>query len=114
MSTTAPPSSVAEFKITAPDRENDVPGLIDLLSKTFAVSAGYWQGERICRNGYLLNSNYDWKTSRIGKLGGEIITHFGIWRLLVRVGRARIRVAGIGSVATHDNYRKSGASPQDG
>jgi predicted acetyltransferase len=108
MSTTAPPSSVAEFKITAPDQENDVPGLIDLLSKTFAVSAGYWQGERICRNGYLLNSNYDWETSRIGKLGGEIITHFGIWRLLVRVGRARIRVAGIGSVATHDKYRKSG------
>jgi hypothetical protein len=88
MSTTAPSASVAGFKITAPDRKNDVPGLIDLICKTFPVSAGYWQGERICRNGYLLNSNYDWNASRIGKLGGEIITHFGIWKFQVRVGRA--------------------------
>jgi predicted N-acetyltransferase YhbS len=104
----APLSSMAELQITAPARENDVSGLIDLISKTFSVSSGYWKGEQICRNGYLLNSNYDWNTSRIGKMGGEIVTHFGIWRLHVRVGCARVRVAGIGSVATHGNYRKRG------
>jgi predicted N-acetyltransferase YhbS len=104
----APLSSVAELQITAPDRESDVPGLIDLLCKTFAVNSGYWKGEQICRNGYLLNSNYDWDASRIGKIDGEIVTHFGVWKLQVRVGRARVRVAGIGSVATHDRYRKKG------
>ena len=96
----APLSSDSDLQITAPDRKNDVPGLIDLICKTFAVNAGYWKGEQICRNGYLLNSNYDWNASRVGKIGGEIVTHFGIWKLQVRVGRARVGVAGIGSVAT--------------
>jgi hypothetical protein len=105
---TDPRAPAGDLQISAPDPENDGPKLIDLLCKTFAVSAGYWQGERICRDGYLLKSNYDWNASRIGKLGSEVITHFGIWRLQVRVGRARIVTAGIGSVATDGHYRKRG------
>jgi predicted acetyltransferase len=108
ISMTAPRGSAAKLQISAPDPENDGPKLIDLLSKTFAVTAGYWQGERICRDGYLLNSNYDWIASRVGKLDGEIVTHFGVWRLQVRVGRARILTAGIGSVATDGHHRKRG------
>jgi hypothetical protein len=69
ISMTAPRGSAGELQIFAPDPENDGPKLIDLLCKTFPVSAGYWQGERICRDGYLLNSNYDWIASRVGKLG---------------------------------------------
>jgi hypothetical protein len=90
---TAPRGSARELQISAPDPENDGPKLIDLLCKTFPVSAGYWQGERICQDGYLLNSNYDWVASRVGKLGSEIVTHFGVWRLQVRLGRARILTA---------------------
>jgi predicted N-acetyltransferase YhbS len=101
-----PSSAADELKISAPDCENDASELIDLLSKTYSFGLGYWNGERASRNGYLLKSNYDWKASRIGKLGSEIVTHFGIWRLQVRVGRARVWVAGIGAVATHDHYRK--------
>jgi predicted acetyltransferase len=108
ISMTAPRGSAGELQISAPDPENDGPKLIDLLSKTFAVNAGYWQGERICRDGYLLNSNYDWMASRVGKLDSEIVTHFGVWRLQVRVGRARILTAGIGSVATDGHHRKRG------
>src|SRR5579863_3034995 len=100
ISMTAPRGSAEDLQISAPDPGTDGPKLIDLLCKTFAVSAGYWQGERICRDGLLLNSNYDWNASRVGKLGSEIVSHFGIWKLQVRVGRARIRTAGIGSVAT--------------
>lgn len=105
---TAPRGSAEDLQISAPDPGTDGPKLIDLLCKTFAVSAGYWQGERICRDGLLLNSNYDWNASRVGKLGSEIVSHFGIWKLQVRVGRARIRTAGIGSVATDGHYRKRG------
>ena len=105
---TAPRGSAGELEIFAPDPENDCPKLIDLLCKTFPVRAGYWQGERICQNGYLLNSNYDWIASRVGKLGSEIVTHFGVWRLQIRVGRARILTAGIGSVATHGHHQKRG------
>jgi len=108
ISMTAPRGSARELQISAPDSENDGPKLIDLLSKTFPVRAGYWQGERICRDGYLLNSNYDWIASRVGKMGSEIVTHFGVWRLQIRVGRARILTAGIGSVATHGHHRKRG------
>jgi len=49
---TAPRGSAGELQIFAPDPENDGPKLIDLLCKTFPVSARYWQGERICRDGY--------------------------------------------------------------
>lgn len=108
MSTLAPRVSAAELQVSAPNRENDVPKLIDLLCKTYSAGLGYWPAERASRNGYLLNSNYDWKASRIGKVGSEIVTHFGIWNFQVRVGRARVRVAGIGAVATHDYYRKKG------
>lgn len=108
MSNIAPPSSASELQISAPHLENDPPELIDLLSKTYSAGPGYWNGERGCRQGYLLNSNYDWTASRIGRLEGKIVTHFGIWDFQIRVGRARVRVAGIGAVATHDYYRKRG------
>jgi hypothetical protein len=108
VSMTVARAPACELQISAPDPENDGPKLIDLLSKTFPVSAGYWQAERVCRDGYLLKSNYDWNASRVGKLGGQIITHFGVWRLQIRVGRARILTAGIGSVATDGHHRKRG------
>jgi hypothetical protein len=108
ISMTAPRASAGELQISAPDPENDVQKLIDLVCKTFPVGAGYWQSERICRDGYLLKSNYDWNASRIGKLSNEVVTHFGIWRLRVRVGRARLMTAGIGSVATDGHHRKRG------
>ena len=44
---TAPRGSAEDLQISAPDPGTDGPKLIDLLCKTFAVSAGYWQGERI-------------------------------------------------------------------
>jgi predicted N-acetyltransferase YhbS len=108
MSTLAPRVSAAELQVSAPNRENDVLKLTDLLCKTFSAGLGYWPAESAANNGYLLNSNYDWNASRIGKLGSEIVTHFGIWNFQIRVGRARVRVAGIGAVATHHYYRKKG------
>ena len=94
--------SAAELRVCAPNRENDVAQLTDLLCKTYSAGLGYWPAEKRSNNGYLLNSNYDWNASRIGKVGSEIVTHFGIWNFQVRVGRARVCVAGIGAVATHD------------
>jgi hypothetical protein len=108
MSNIAPPSSARDLQVSAPDPAKDADQLIDLLCKTFSASEGYWKGERICRNGYLLNSNYDWDISRVGRIGGQLVTHFGVWRFLIRVGHARVLAAGIGSVATNGGYRKKG------
>ena len=97
-----------ELQISAPDKKTEVPELVDLLCKTYSAGSGYWNAEKGCRNGYLLKSNYDWNASRIGKRDGLIITHFGIWKFQIRVGLARLCVAGVGAVATHDRYRKMG------
>jgi predicted N-acetyltransferase YhbS len=108
MSKIAPSASSSELQISAPNRERDSPELIDLLCKTYSAGPGYWNAERAVRKGYLVNSNYDWAASRIGRWGNEIVTHFGVWNFQMRVGHARVRVAGIGAVATHDHYRKRG------
>jgi hypothetical protein len=80
--------SAAELRVCAPNRATDVAQLTDLLCKTYSAGLGYWPAEKRSNNGYLLNSNYDWNASRIGKVGSEIVTHFGIWNFQVRVGRA--------------------------
>jgi len=50
-------------------------------------------GYNYCRSAKKVRQtgNYDWNASRVGKLGSEIVSHFGIWKLQVRVGRARWR-----------------------
>ncbi len=60
------------------------------------------------RGGYIDHSRYDWSAGRIGLLGGRIVTHWGVWDYRMRIGTARLRVAGIGSVATHGEFRKRG------
>ncbi len=78
------------------------------------VVAGSFRGKpyseqiKVMRGGRLLHSNYDWKSSRIGILGGKVVTHFGVYDYSMRVGGARLRVAGVGMVATLPRYRKRG------
>jgi hypothetical protein len=88
-----PSSAADELKISAPDCQSDASELIDLLSKTYSFGLGYWNGERASRNGYLLKSNYDWKASRIGKLGSAIeTTQISTKAIPIRVERCRSAV----------------------
>ena len=87
-----------------PDRAEE---LYDLTAKVFS-HRGYFDFLRRCRGGYFRGSSYDWSTSRVAEIGGKIVAHLGIWEYRMRVGRARLKAAGIGAVLTHGDYRRRG------
>lgn len=95
------------MKILAPDPKLHREELFDLASKVFP-HPNYFAFQGYLRNGYVDGSRYDWKASRIGILDGRIVTHFGVWDYQMRVGRSRLRTAGVGLVATHGEYRNRG------
>ncbi len=63
--------------------------------------------EQYCEN-YIGNSNYDWNTSRVLLDGEKMIHHWGVWGYQMRLESIQLKVAGIGAVATHPDYRKQG------
>lgn len=96
-----------ELSLTRPDPRTDRDALFDLTAKSFG-HGGYWQWVRYCRQGYIDHSHYDWNSSTIGRIDGELVTHWGVWGYRMRIGRAQVRVAGIGAVCTHGEYRSRG------
>ncbi len=95
--------------IAPPDPQTDREAIFELTAKTFAGEGlGYWGWIDHCRAGYIDHSPYDWSASSIGRLGGRLLTHWGVWGYRMRIGSATIRVAGIGAVATHARYRSRG------
>lgn len=81
--------------------------MFDLIAKVFSHS-GYYTFRESLRASYLDHSHYDWFASRIGLMDGKIVSHFGVWDYLTRIGAARLRTGGIGVVATDGDYRKHG------
>jgi hypothetical protein len=101
--------SAQPLLIRSPDPKADHDELMDLIAKTFSTGRGYFGFRDYCiRDGYMDTSHYNWADSRIGIMDGRIVTHFGVWDYQMRVGRSALRVAGIGVVATHGDYRKRG------
>jgi len=116
-----------ELKIVAPDPKVHRDQLIDLVARSFDT---YWKMRQYCLDGYVDDSNYDWESSRIGLIGDTIVSHFGVYDFAMRVanrtGRgistrsaagshsprqpsaSALRLAGIGIVATHQEYRGHG------
>lgn len=80
-----------------------------MFAQTFT---NYWERYRYMPEGYITDSTYDPDASRVGWDGDTMVTHFGVWRFPVRVGRAVLQAACIGGVATHDRYRKRGLMAQ--
>lgn len=91
---------------------DDRQEMLDLIAKTFAQGHGYYGFLDYCQKGYLTDSHYDYAATRIGRLDGMIVTHYGVWDYSMRIGRAAVRVGGIGAVATHQRYRKMGLMAQ--
>jgi len=96
-----------DFTIVRPNCKEHGERLFDLIAKTFPYPS-YYGMLQACRGRYINQSHYDWNASRIGLIGGEIVTHYGVWGYRMRVGSARLRCAGVGVVATREDHRKSG------
>jgi len=96
-----------ELTFVRPDPKIHRDAVFDLIAKVFA-SREYWGMIAYCRNSYIDGSHYDWRASTIGLLGNQIVTHWGVLGYRMRIGRARVRTAGIGVVATHGDFRKKG------
>src|SRR6186997_1034751 len=81
----------------------------------FALLDLEWTGiDESLRAGQILHSHYDWNTARVGLLGERLVTHFGVYYITMRVGVARVRVAGVNLVATHPAERGRGLMTQTG
>jgi len=79
----------------------------ELIAKTFP-DHGYFDSLASCRDSYAHNANHDHSASRIGLLDGRIVAHWGVMRYQMRIGAARVKIAGIGGVTTHGEYRRQG------
>ena len=97
-----------QLTVIAPDRRRHAEAAIDLLAKVFSDMYGYYAMRDWCRDVYVLPAHYDWRASRIGLIGERIVTHYGVWDFRMRIGSARVKVGGIGGVATDNDYRKRG------
>lgn len=100
-------ADAGKLTLIRPDPAKHRQAIFDLAGKAFA-SNGYWNWLAYCRNAYIDNSHYDWQASTLGLIDGQAVTHWGVWRCRMRIGRARVRMAGVGAVATHGDFRKRG------
>lgn len=57
---------------------------------------------------YIGSDHYDWNTTRLIWDGDRLVHHWGVWGYPMRVGSARLKVAGIGAVVTVESHRKRG------
>jgi predicted N-acetyltransferase YhbS len=91
--------------LRSPSPSEHMETLAEIFAKTFT---DYWPRRAYVLDGYIKESNYDWEASRIGIVDDEVATHFGVWDFTMRVGISRLRIAGIGAVATLETHRKKG------
>ena len=101
------PRPADRLQIIAPDPVEHYDAILDLTAKAFAHRR-YWNWLDYCNNGYIAHSPYDWKASRIGLIDGRLATHYGIWDHWMRIGTSKVRVAGVGAVATDGDYYNQG------
>ena len=95
------------FIVTPPDKQAHAEGIFDLVAEQ-------WRDDlrEQCREGRIFHSHYDWRTSRVGLVDGQLVTHFGVYGLTMRVGSVRLAAAGVNLVVTHPDYRKQGLMPK--
>jgi len=92
------------MKIINPDPNEHLLPIAQLAADTF--TGGKYVDQ--FRQNYINNSHYDWSVSRLVMDGDKLIHHWGVWGYQMRVETARLKVAGIGAVVTHPDYRKQG------
>ena len=98
----------AKFQILAPRAEQHLQAIGQIAADAF--SGGQYV-EQFCQN-YIGNSHYDWGVSRVVLDGEKMIHHWGVWGYRMWVETVQLKVAGIGAVVTHPEYRKTGLMHQ--
>ena len=97
------------MQLRSPDLSADMGVLSELFASTFGDYAGM---HRYAHEGYFDSPPYDTAARKVGWEGETLVTHFGFWRLELRVGSVPLTVAGVGAVATHRDHRKRGLMAQ--
>ncbi len=106
------PHKRVDLKITAPDPKHDREEMFELISKVFSGHKNYYEWQSFLRESYIDPSKYDWSVSRIGRVGEQMVTHYGVWEYQMRIGSAKVRAGGVGAVATDGQWRKRGLLAQ--
>ncbi len=96
--------SNTNFRMICPVADEHLLPMAQLAADVFT---GGKYVEQFCEN-YIGNSHYDWNISRVILDGDKMIHHWGVWGYLMRLEAIRLKVAGIGAVVTHADYRKQG------
>ncbi len=96
--------TTAEIRMISPDEHQHLRSMAQLGADVFTEGKYV---DQFCDN-YIGNSHYDWNVSRIVLEGDKLIHHWGVWGYQMRVESVQLKVAGIGAVATHPDYRKQG------
>jgi len=91
-----------------PNADNHLLPIAQLAADVFT---GGKHVDRFCQN-YIGNSHYDWNIARVILDGEKLIHHWGVWGYRMWVESVQLKVAGIGAVATHADYRKQGLMHQ--
>lgn len=90
--------------LVPPDPQKDLRAIGHLAAEAF--SNGQYE-DAYCDN-YIGNSHYDWDVSRLIKDQEKLVHHWGVWGYQMRLESVQLKVAGIGAVVTHPDYRKQG------
>ncbi|MHC4983048.1 MAG: GNAT family N-acetyltransferase [Planctomycetota bacterium] len=94
-----------QLVLIRPVPKRHAEAIFDLTGKTFG---DYWNWVARCRQKFIVGDCCDWRASTIGLIGEKVVTHWGIRKCRMRIGRAVVRVAGVGDVATHGEMRRRG------
>lgn len=96
------------FRPVTPDPQQDLMPVAQLVAGVF--TKGQYVQEY--SQNYIGNSHYDWNTTRLVWDGENPVHHWGVWGYQMRVENVELKVAGIGAVATHSDYRNQGLMHQ--
>jgi predicted N-acetyltransferase YhbS len=85
-----------------PARRKDLPAVYDLLGISFTTPREYFvnQAEH--------DATYRFRQTRIVEIDGRIVSHVRIFHRQMLVRGVALPVGGVGSVATHPDYRRHG------
>ncbi|HSH81407.1 MAG TPA: GNAT family N-acetyltransferase, partial [Herpetosiphonaceae bacterium] len=85
------------------------PNQQDHTEAIFTVIGQQWpHAANPDKHGRVTASHYDWNTTRIGMIEDQVVTHFGVYDITMRIGRAQVRTAGVQFVTTDPRQRGQG------
>ncbi|NOY80278.1 MAG: GNAT family N-acetyltransferase [Kiritimatiellaeota bacterium] len=102
----------AQFEIIPPDRERHAQGIADLVALVFGGDDPIEWRDRSLRGLVGDRGYYRWADSRIGLLGGRVVTHVGVVGYTMRLGSGQVPIAGVAAVATAPFQRRRGLMRQ--